>query len=672
MKTPRFRCTVLASLLITWTVGAQSQQSLKSAMKKIFCLMVVFLQCTGRTVFCQSPGGVASNLVLWIKADNGASPSSGGTLTGWTDMTGNNLFSLTSTGTGLTAPVVVLNGLNFNPVVRFTGSGTNGYRLLGNTSITMSEVSAVGSWTGPVTNERGTFFAPINNSGGGVSARYFFRSASGAQLYTGLGTDVAGTFAGYESANPPASTVPVVLTASGTGNVLNMNGLDARTGNIRGGYLATTMTDIPQIADRSSSDSKMNGDIAEIVVYSAGNSTTLRNKVESYLALKYGITLGTATTPVSYTSSAGTVFWTGLAAYQHNIFGIGTDNGSGLVQTSSNSVNSGSGNGTGQSGMGNLVLKTSSALANGQFLMVGTDSAALTEETITAAIGPAVAIGSKRLVRTWKAQTTGAVPSVNLSFDMTGLTLSGASVATNYYLLIDNDGDGNFTTGTQNYVPASGISGSLISFSGTSALANGVVFTLMTIPTTTFVLADWWQGFTASAAGSSVTLHWNMADDLPIDYFNVYHSTDGTTFIPIAQLPLTTVMPPAGMSYVVSEPGEGTYFYRLRAVLKGGAENYSMIRSVRISASQELKILSNPVVGGELRLQFHASARESVIVSLFSASGSRQLTQIWSVAPGENLLTMDIHRLVEGHYFLRLDGGRGSETLAFVKSTGMK
>ena len=663
--------SVLQKCIVKWTVRAQSQQSLKSAMKKIFWLMVVFLLCRGRTVFCQSPGGVASNLTLWIKAGSGASPSSGGTLTGWTDMTGNNSFSLTSTGTGLTAPIVVLNGLNFNPVVRFTGSGTNGYRLLGNTSITMSEASVAGSWTGNVMNNRGAFFSPINNGGAGNS-RYYFWSANKTQLWVAIGPATSGP--GYVKATPPDSNVPVVLTASGTGSgsVLNMNGLDARTGSVRGGYTSTTMTDIPQIGDRSTSDGKMNGDIAEIVVYSAANSTTLRNKVESYLALKYGITLGNATSPISYTSSAGTVFWTGLAAYQHNIFGIGTDNGSGLVQTSSNSNNSGSGDGTGQSGLGNLVLKTSSPLTNGQFLMVGTDSAALTEETITAAIGPAAAIGSKRLVRTWKAQTTGAVSSVNLSFDMTGLTLSGGTTATNYYLLIDNDGDGNFTTGTQTYVPASGISGSLISFSGTRALANGVVFTLLTLPSTMFVLADWWQGFTASAANSSVTLHWNTATDLPIDYFNVYHSTDGTTFIPIAQLPLTTVMPPAGMSYVVAEPGKGTYFYRLRAVLKDGAENYSMIRSVTISASQGLKILSNPVVGGELRLQFHASASESVIVSLFSASGSRQLTRIWSVAPGENLLTMDIHRLGEGLYFLRLDGGHGYETLAFVKSTGMK
>ena len=186
-------------------------------------------------------------------------------------MTGNNSFSLTSTGTGLTAPVVVLNGLNFNPVVRFTGSGTNGYRLLGNTSITMSEASVAGSWAGDVMNNRGAFFSPINNGGAGNS-RYYFWSASKTQLWVGFGPATSGP--GYLMATPPDSNVPVVLTASGTGSgsVLNMNGLDAHTGSVRGGYTSTTMTDIPQIGDRSTSDGKMNGDIAEIVAASRGQT----------------------------------------------------------------------------------------------------------------------------------------------------------------------------------------------------------------------------------------------------------------------------------------------------------------------------------------------------------------------------------------------------------------
>src|SRR5581483_7573062 len=123
--------------------------------------------------------------------------------------------------------------------------------------------------------------------------------------------------------------------------------------------------------------------------------------------------------------------------------------------------------------------------------MIGTDSSALTEETITSAMGPALAVGYSRLVRTWKVQTTGAVPAVNLTFDISGLTLSGGSTATNYDLLIDNDGDGDFNTGTQSFVPASGITGNLISFSGTNALANGVVFTLITHPSASFLLPEW-------------------------------------------------------------------------------------------------------------------------------------------------------------------------------------
>jgi hypothetical protein len=461
------------------------------------------------------------------------------------------------------------------------------------------------------------------------------------------------------------------MTASGTGNVFNQNGLDARTFNINGGYITTTMTDIPQIADRSTADSRMNGDIAEIVVYSAANSASLRNQVESYLALKYGITLGNAASPLNYTSSAGTVFWTGLSAYQHNIFGIGTDNASGLVQTSSNSVNSGSGDGTGQSGMGNLVLKTSTPLANGQFLMIGTDAAALTEETITSAIGPASAVGSARLVRTWKVQTTGAVPTVDLTFDMSGLTLSGGSTATNYYLVIDNDGDGNFNTGTQTFVPASGITGNRISFSGTHALANGVVFTLISHPSTAFTLPEWWQDFTASCKDNVVTLHWNTAANLPIDHFIVYHSTDDGTFTPVANVPLTTAIPPEGFSYQVTEAGNGGFFYRVQAVLNDGTGNYSAIRSVMIGASNGLSILSNPVVNGQLRLQFNEPVTELVTVSLFSASGSRELTQTWPVAPGANFLTMDIHRLPAGTYLILLTGSHISKTLAFIKRESM-
>jgi hypothetical protein len=94
---------------------------------------------------------------------------------------------------------------------------------------------------------------------------------------------------------------------------------------------------------------------------------------------------------------------------------------------------------------------------------------------------------------------------------------------------------------------------------------------------------------------------------------------------------------------------------------------------ITIGASNNgLSILSNPVVNGQLRLKCNESVTELATVSLFSASGSRELTQAWPIRPGANLITMDIHRLPEGTYFVLLTGSRISEALTFIKSTGMR
>lgn len=54
------------------------------------------------------------------------------------------------------------------------------------------------------------------------------------------------------------------------------------------------------------------GDIMEAIVYSGALSTVNVNKVSSYLALKYGITLD-QTTPTNYTFSGGNIAWNSTA-----------------------------------------------------------------------------------------------------------------------------------------------------------------------------------------------------------------------------------------------------------------------------------------------------------------------------------------------------------------------
>lgn len=605
------------------------------------------------TAAAQSPGGISANLSLWVKAES-ATPASGGKLTRWTDQTGRNTFRLSDNNMS-----TVTNVINFHPIVRFTGTG----KLIGNSSITWTECTAVASWTGAINTERGTVISPTTSgTAPNDASRYFFRSGvesnPGNFTFAGMGTDSIG----FEYIASPPSTQVNILTASGPGNVFNENGANAVAGNLFGGFTAraTSYAGIPQIGDRSTNDAPMIGDIAEIIVYSADN-TAGRNRVESYLALKYGLTLGNAATPIDYTSSAGAVFWKGTAAYQHNIFGIGTDQASGLTQTSSNSTNSGSGDGTGQNKKGNLLLKTSAALADQHFLMIGTDSAALSEETITSAMGPAVAVASKRLIRTWLVQNTGAVGNVTLSFDNTGLTLSGAGTAANYYLMIDNDGDGNFNTGTQTFYNASSITGKLINFTSVT-LADNTIFTLITLPKSLLPLAGDLENFTATATQRSAFLQWAVTDNMRVDHFDIQRSPDGIHFTEIAAL---TADSAAAYRYE-DHVSAGTWFYRIRIVDLNGNDQFSSIRSVRLDGPPSIRLFPNPVQNS--RLQLHIDdAGQTVLIRIIDRQGVLHLQQQMTLQPGTNLLPIDLPPLSAGLYFAQVQTTTMNCVLTFVK-----
>src|SRR6202012_3880293 len=98
---------------------------------------------------------------------------------------------------------------------------------------------------------------------------------------------------------------------------------------------------------------------------------------------------------------------------------------------------------------GNIVLSGASSLADQGFLIIGSNNTGFAE---TMSNVPTVAAGSSRVTNQWLAQTSGSVGTVNLSFDLTGITTTGTKgTSTDFRLVTDNDGDGDFTTGTQGY-----------------------------------------------------------------------------------------------------------------------------------------------------------------------------------------------------------------------------
>src|ERR1700683_1725207 len=85
-------------------------------MKKIYLLTTGL--CFSIAVMAQSPGGVSSNLSLWLRADAAGPLSSTDSLNSWTYFKNANVF----TSVALNRPIVQNSTFNFLPSVFFNGA----------------------------------------------------------------------------------------------------------------------------------------------------------------------------------------------------------------------------------------------------------------------------------------------------------------------------------------------------------------------------------------------------------------------------------------------------------------------------------------------------------------------------------------------------------------------
>ncbi len=133
-----------------------------------------------------------------------------------------------------------------------------------------------------------------------------------------------------------------------------------------------------------------------------------RNRVESYLAIKYGITLD-QTSATDYTLSNSSVVWNATSAgmYKNNIAGIARDDSSGLSQLRSQSVTN----------TGDIIGWKSSIATNRMALMWAHDGG-----QISAFTGTDAPTGYQRISREWQFQEqNGDLGTVNISYPATAI-----------------------------------------------------------------------------------------------------------------------------------------------------------------------------------------------------------------------------------------------------------
>lgn len=395
------------------------------------CIVILSLcipfQPIPQPVYAQitSPGGVSTDLQLWLKADSGAGVTTdAATITTWLNIAG-TVHATTPTGTP-TFESDPASLLNFNPVVRFDGNSFFTYASslgIGATEATAFSAIKINTIAnhailGPVApGALNAFELLLNNSG----IAQFRRYNEPGDLVTANTTVANG-----------APTI-YLATRNGTGNAsINLNGIVAgSTTN------SDPFADAPGfLIGASFANGALNGDLPELIVYSRGLTAGEVNRVESYLALKYGVTLGDAIRPIDYTASDSTILWTRDAAYQHDIAGIGRDDMSTLNQKQAKSVNS---DDLVSIGLGTIAASNANNPNNftedRAFLLWGNDNGST---DVTTAI-PDVA-RSFRMGRIWKTQETGLggnpVGAVLVQIPTNSLPLSQGEVG---YLIRSDD-----------------------------------------------------------------------------------------------------------------------------------------------------------------------------------------------------------------------------------------
>jgi len=406
-------------------------------------------------VIIYPPGGVSSNLHLWLKADAQTFSDAGSTLATdgqevqeWHGQSANGFDADDSGGNG---PDWDADGINFNPTLDFTGGASgepldipNGI-MEGGTKTDMYVYTVV---TTDITQQQALFWQDLNTSN--TSEVFsFLPHFQGGWSYWDNGYDNGGKRAGPEQSGITLGQ-PHLFSLSSTTNSMEIkrdnNSVATSTDN---GSSTEDNTQPFYIGYRwNNSGNYFDGKLSELIIYDGVPTSTEEDQIESYLAVKYGITLAST----NYLSSDATVIWDNstYSSYHYDIAGIGRSDAQGLHQKQSKSINSDAIVTMSTEAIATTNAGISTTLTDGTYLLWGNDNASLSDIT-----NDELPTGYfARINREWVVEMTGTVSNVHVEIDISDFGFLIGDEASDYYLL--KDGDGNFASG------ATGIAGSTL------------------------------------------------------------------------------------------------------------------------------------------------------------------------------------------------------------------
>ncbi len=380
--------------------------------------------------YAQTPGGVNSNLRLWLKANSGITRSATNDVTLWAEqskagVTGD--FSTQNATIGMNGqnpPKYADAGINFNPHLVFSHTAVN--------SISSANAFVGTELIDPYNNTAFEVIRLKTMANTGVWFKWQYNNSNAHRFGNEVNNGGANTgrlrfdFRGVNNYSNSVIADRYVLAGLGTTtaqNTIRMNGAPDGTVNYGSQAAFTAPAANPAritFGNEEYGDAYPTSiDIAEVIMFNRELTAAERNKVESYLAIKYGITLDQSSLYANnYTSASNTTIWnrTRNLPFVQNITGIGRDDADSLMQKQSRSINPAAlitmylGSYTG----GNFpTLNTTNANAldaNNSFLLFGDNGASMTMDRCFSG-NPSFL----RMNRAWKVQKTGTIGTVTLA-----------------------------------------------------------------------------------------------------------------------------------------------------------------------------------------------------------------------------------------------------------------
>lgn len=354
--------------------------------KTLYLLVLSFMMLVPSILRAQTPGGTGLTTEVWLSADKvngtgGVLPADGASVDTWSSVLSGGRSYVKNANSNVNynlTPIFKKTGsnlMNFQPHLNFTANGTkliNGSELL------------------DLTKAYYVFHVSRTASKAAYRVLFAFSTNNGAQRNNNIGWYTGNPYfqidgsRRYHQGNGKLYGVNAVIIPNSSGSGAKapnayMNGI-VNSSALAARELATSSYNMSVIGNADYEDDyPFTGDVQELIVISADKGSTIDTndlaKINTYLAIKYGITLEAG----DYMSGSDAVVWergrTGYTDFNKNIFGLANDEASGLLQKQAKSTDGKELTIFVGDELADLnTNNTSNALSDGDYLLLGSNA----------------------------------------------------------------------------------------------------------------------------------------------------------------------------------------------------------------------------------------------------------------------------------------------------------